>query len=64
MTFEWPWMLLSLGAIPLLVLGYRRVLRRRAARRGALAALGLVTLVPRGEASTGRRLWHPVVPEK
>ena len=27
MTFAWPWMLLSLGAVPLLVLGYRRLLR-------------------------------------
>jgi Ca-activated chloride channel homolog len=59
MTFEWPWMLLSLGAIPLLVLGYRRVLRRRAARRSELAALGLVTLVPTGAASSGRRRHVP-----
>ncbi len=42
MTFAWPGMLLSLGAIPLLVLGYRRLLRVRAARRSELAALGLV----------------------
>jgi Ca-activated chloride channel homolog len=42
MTFVWPWMLLSLGAVPVLVLGYRRLLRSRAARRSELAALGLV----------------------
>jgi Ca-activated chloride channel homolog len=42
MTFAWPWMLLSLGIIPLLVLGYRRLLQQRAARRSELAALGLV----------------------
>jgi Ca-activated chloride channel family protein len=52
MTFTWPWMLLSIGAIPLLVLGYRRLLRRRAARRSELAALGLVTP---GTMSSGRR---------
>lgn len=42
MSFTWPWMLLSLGAVPLLVLLYRRLLRHRAARRSELAALGLV----------------------
>jgi Ca-activated chloride channel family protein len=52
MTFAWPWMLLSIGAVPLLVLGYRRLLRRRAARRSELAALGL--LAP-GAVSSGRR---------
>ena len=52
MTFAWPWMLLSLGALPLLVLGYRRLLRRRAARRSELAALGLVAP---GAVSSGRR---------
>jgi Ca-activated chloride channel homolog len=51
MTLAWPWMLLSLGAIPLLVLGYRRLLRHRAARRSELAALGLVApgAVPSGQ---------------
>ena len=52
MTFGWPWMLLSLGAVPLLVLGYRRLLRRRAARRSELAALGLVAP---GAVSSGPR---------
>jgi Ca-activated chloride channel homolog len=52
MTFAWPWMLLSLVALPLLVLGYRRLLQRRTARRAELAALGLVAP---GPASSGRR---------
>ncbi len=52
MRFAWPWMLLSLGAVPLLWLGYRRLLRRRAARRIELAALGLVAP---GPVSSGRR---------
>jgi Ca-activated chloride channel family protein len=42
MTFSWPWMLATLGVLPVLVAGYRRLLRRRAARRAELAALGLV----------------------
>jgi Ca-activated chloride channel homolog len=42
MSLGWPWMLLGLAAVPLLVLWYRRLLRRRAARRAELAALGLV----------------------
>jgi Ca-activated chloride channel family protein len=42
MTFAWPWMLTALLTIPLLVWGYRRLVRRRTARREALAALGLV----------------------
>jgi Ca-activated chloride channel homolog len=42
MTFAWPWLLLSLAAIPLLVRGYRRLQRRRVERREQLAALGLV----------------------
>ena len=42
MSFAWPWMLLSLAAVPLVVLWYRRLLRARAARRAELAALGLV----------------------
>lgn len=46
MTFAWPWMLLSLSAVPLLVLEYRRLTQRRAARRTDLAALGLVAPGP------------------
>jgi Ca-activated chloride channel family protein len=53
MTFAWPWLLLSLVAIPLLVAGYWRLLRGRAARRAELAALGLAATGPRG------RSWHP-----
>jgi Ca-activated chloride channel family protein len=52
MTFEWPWMLLLLGVVPLLVLEYRRLLRRRSARRSELSALGLVAPAP---LSSGRR---------
>ncbi len=42
MTFAWPWMLLLLLTLPVLVAGYRRMLRRRTGRRAELAALGLV----------------------
>jgi Ca-activated chloride channel family protein len=51
MTFAWPWLLLSLAAIPVLWVAYRRLLRRRAARREELAALGLVATGP----GAGRR---------
>ena len=51
MRFAWPWMLLGLVALPLLVQGYRRLLDRRADRRRDLAALGLVAPA----AITGRR---------
>jgi Ca-activated chloride channel family protein len=49
-TFDWPWMLLGLAVVPVLVLWYRRLLRSRAARRAELAALGLA-----GPAQPGRR---------
>jgi Ca-activated chloride channel family protein len=55
MTFVWPWLLLSLGAIPLLWMGYRRLLRRRGARLAQLADVGLV---PAG--SVGGRREHVV----
>jgi Ca-activated chloride channel family protein len=42
MTFVWPWLLLSLGAIPLLWRAYQRLLRRRAARLAQMATVGLV----------------------
>ena len=51
MTFVWPWLLLSLGAIPLLWMGYRRLLRRRAARLAQLATAGFV---PAGSAAGPR----------
>jgi Ca-activated chloride channel family protein len=52
MSFRWPWMLLSLAVLPILVQQYRRLLRLRAARRTQLAALGLVAP---GAVSSGRR---------
>jgi Ca-activated chloride channel homolog len=58
MTFGWPWLLLSLGAIPLLWTGYRRLLRRRAARLAQLAALGFV---PAGPAAGRRRHLTPAL---
>lgn len=56
MTFDWPWMLLGLLALPLVVLWYRGLLRKRAARRARLAALGLVAP---GAAASGRRRHLP-----
>jgi Ca-activated chloride channel homolog len=43
MSFEWPGMLLSLFAVPLLVVAYRAQLRRRDRRRAQLASQGLVS---------------------
>ncbi len=42
MSFEWPMLLLSLLAVPVLVIAYRAQLRRRDQRRAQLAAEGLV----------------------
>lgn len=42
MSLQWPWMLLGLLAVPLVVLWHRHLLRVRARRRTELAALGLV----------------------
>jgi Ca-activated chloride channel family protein len=42
MTFVWPWLLLALALVPLVLLWYRRLLRVRTERRTRLAALGLV----------------------
>jgi Ca-activated chloride channel family protein len=42
MSFEWPTLLLSLLAVPVLVVAYRAQLRRRDQRRAQLAAEGLV----------------------
>jgi Ca-activated chloride channel family protein len=44
MSVEWPWMLVSLLVVPLLVVAYRGQERRRAARREELAATGLVAV--------------------
>ena len=57
MTFTWPWMLVTLAAVPALVVGYRRMLRGQAQRRADLAALGLVTPTP-----TRPDTARPVVP--
>ena len=46
LTFAWPWMLVALAVVPLVVLWYRRLQRARAARRAELAALGLVSPAP------------------
>ena len=53
MIFAWPWMLLALVAVPLVVLWYRRLQRERAERRARLASLGLVAA--RAERSGWRR---------
>ncbi len=52
MTFDWPWMLPAVALVVPLVLGYRRLLRRRDSRRRELADLGLVAPTGRG---AGRR---------
>jgi Ca-activated chloride channel homolog len=56
MSLGWPWMLLGLALVPLLVLWYRGLLRARAARRAQLAELGLVAP---GAAATGWRRHLP-----
>lgn len=53
MTLDWPWMLLGLAAVPLVVRWYRRLVRARAARRVELAAVGLVA--PGTQAAGARR---------
>ena len=53
-----PWMLLSLALVPLLVLAYARLVRRRAGRAARLASEGLV---PTKAAMRGRR-WRQHVP--
>lgn len=42
MTLQWPWALIGLLALPLVVLAYRRLLRRQSERRAELARQGLV----------------------
>lgn len=59
MTFAWPWMLLSLLAVPLLLTGYRRLVRRQDERRDQLASMGLVVHArDHRTASRGRRTRH------
>jgi Ca-activated chloride channel family protein len=59
MTFSWPWMLLTLAAVPLLVVGYRALLRGRSRRREQLAAMGLVA--PAAVTSGRRRHLAPTL---
>ena len=47
MTLTWPWALAGLLVVPVLVVGYRRVLRVQDQRRVALAEQGLVMPAPR-----------------
>ena len=47
MTLTWPWALVGLVVVPLLVVGYRRALARQEQGRQALAAQGLVVPAPR-----------------
>lgn len=53
---QWPWALLGLLALPVVLLAYRRLVRRQATRRAALAAQGLVVPTPR------RDRWRHVAP--
>jgi Ca-activated chloride channel homolog len=59
LVFAWPWMLLALVAVPLVVLWYRKLQRDRAARRARLATLGLVAARP--ETVGWRRRLPPVL---
>jgi Ca-activated chloride channel homolog len=54
MSLLWPWGLLALLAVPLVVAWYRRAERARARRRAELAELGMVA-----PGSVGRRRWLP-----
>jgi Ca-activated chloride channel family protein len=55
MSFAWPFaLLLPVLAVPLLVAGYRDLLRHRAGRRAQLEALGLVPTGTTGTTGTGR----------
>jgi Ca-activated chloride channel family protein len=56
MSFEWPALLLSLLAVPVLVVAYRAQLRRRDQRRAQLAAEGLVAAADRPDR------WRHVAP--
>ncbi len=54
-TLQWPWALLGLLALPLVLLAYRRMVARQAERRAGLAAQGLVVPRPPGR-RPGQRL--------
>jgi len=55
MSFASGWLLITLLAVPALVVAYRRLLSRRAARRAELARLGLVLAPASGTVIGGRR---------
>ncbi len=57
MTLQWPWALLGLLALPLVLAAYRRLVRGRDRRRAELAVQGLVTRSP-----GGRDRWRHVAP--
>src|SRR6185312_1389222 len=59
LIFAWPWVLLALVVVPLVVLWYRKLQRDRAARRARLATLGLVAA--RAETAGWRRRLPPVL---
>lgn len=61
MSFAWPGMLLLLLGLPLLVVRYRQLAARRAARRAELAALGLVAPASVSAASRRRRVVPPLL---
>ena len=47
MTFIWPWMVVAaLAVVPVLLIGYRRVLRSQARRRADFAAMGFAPPTP------------------
>jgi Ca-activated chloride channel family protein len=56
MTLAWPWALVGLLALPLVVVAYRRLLHQQTARRAELAQQGLVVPAPR------RDPWRHVAP--
>ena len=56
MTLAWPWALLGLLALPLVLVAYRRLLRQQAVRRAELAQQGLAVPTPR------RDQWRHVAP--
>jgi len=55
-TLQWPWALLGLLALPLIVVAYRRLLRQQSERRADLARQGLVVPTAR------RDRWRHVAP--
>lgn len=55
-SLQWPWALLGLLALPLVLLAYRRLLRQQSDRRAELARQGLVVPTPR------RDRWRHVAP--